>query len=155
MRIASLFSMNLSRLFHCSVIKVLRRCLCNSSYILSKAFVFVNNFFIFLCCRFKRQPAYLITGDRICQQLFSCIQKFFKSWPSHPMPSFVLTFLLSVPPHQRQLAYNSTASGRSQHISTRFPEVGHLPFFTAIVWIVPIICAILISVDCGWFFQGW
>ena len=70
MRITSLFSMNLSRLFHCSVIKVLVCCLCDSFYILSKAFVFVNNFFIFLCCRFKRQPVYLITGDRLCQQLF-------------------------------------------------------------------------------------
>mgnify|MGYP007105352444 CR=1 FL=1 len=45
----------------------------------------------------------------------------------------VLTFLLSVPPHQRQLAYNSTASGRSQHISGGFVEVGHLAVFTAIV----------------------
>ena len=46
------------------------RCLCDSFYILSKAFVFVNNFFIFLCCRFKRQPVHLITSDRLCQQLF-------------------------------------------------------------------------------------
>ena len=45
----------------------------------------------------------------------------------------VLTFLLSVPPHQRQLAYNSTAAGRSQHISGGFVEVGHLAVFTAIV----------------------
>ena len=29
-----------------------------------------TTFFIFLCCRFKRQPVYLITGDRLCQQLF-------------------------------------------------------------------------------------
>ena len=125
------------------------RCLCDSFYILSKAFVFVNNFFIFLYCRFKRQPVYLITGDRLCQQLFLPIQKFFKNWLSHPMPSVVLTFLLYVPLHQRQLAYNSTAAGRSQHISGGFVEVGHLAVFTAIVWIVPIICAILIFVACG------
>ena len=167
--------MNLSRLFHCSVIKVLVCCLCDSFYILSKAFVFVNNFFIFLCCRFKRQPVYLITSDRLCQQLFLFffvvvssnnlfilppaigfvnnfflpIQKFFKNWLSHPMPSVVLTFLLYVPLHQRQLAYNSTAAGRSQHISGGFVEVGHLAVFTAIVWIVPIICAIIIFVACG------
>lgn len=41
----------------------------------------------------------------------------------------VLTFLLSVPPHQRQLAYNSTAHGRSQYISAGFAEVGHLALF--------------------------
>ena len=50
---------------------------------------------------------------------------------------------------QWQLAYNSTAAGRSQHISGGFVEVGHLAVFTAIVWIVPIICAILIFVACG------
>lgn len=49
------------------------------------------------------------------------------------MPSVVLTFLLYVPLHQRQLAYNSTAAGRSQHISGGFVEVGHLAVFTAIV----------------------
>ena len=45
----------------------------------------------------------------------------------------VLTFLLSVPPHQRQLAYNSTAHGRSQYISAGFAEVGHLALFSIIV----------------------
>jgi hypothetical protein len=45
----------------------------------------------------------------------------------------VLTFLLSVPPHQRQLAYNSTAHGRSQYISAGFAEVGHLALFSVIV----------------------
>ena len=64
------------------------------------------------------------------------------------MPFFVRTFLLYVPPHQRQLAYNSTAHGRSQHISAVFSKVGHLPFFAAIVWIVPIICAILVFRAC-------
>jgi hypothetical protein len=44
----------------------------------------------------------------------------------------VFTFLLSVPPHQRQLAYNSTAYGRSQHILAAFSKVGHLPFFIVI-----------------------
>ena len=116
--------MNLSRLFHCSVIKV-------------------------LCSLSLRQLLYSIKSICLCQQLFLPIQKFFKNWLSHPMPSVVLTFLLYVPLHQRQLAYNSTAAGRSQHISGGFVEVGHLAVFTAIVWIVPIICAILIFVACG------
>ncbi len=61
------------------------------------------------------------------------------------MPSVFLTFLLHVPPHQRQLAYNSTASGRSQHILAGFVEVGHLAVFAVIVRIVPIICTIRFS----------
>ena len=48
-RIASLFSMNLSRLFHCSVIKVLCLLPFSNFYILSDVQVLVNNFFIFLC----------------------------------------------------------------------------------------------------------
>ena len=48
-RIASLFSMNLSRLFHCSVIKVLCSLPFSNFYILSDIQVLVNNFFIFLC----------------------------------------------------------------------------------------------------------
>ena len=52
----SLFSMNLSRLFHCSVIKVLCSLPFSNFYILSDIQVLVNNFFIFLCCRLKRQP---------------------------------------------------------------------------------------------------
>ena len=148
MRIASLFSMNLSRLFHCSVIKVLCCCLCDSFYILSKAFVFVNNFFIFLCCRFKRQPVYPITGDRLCQQLFSFHPEVFSRADCRiPCRLSSLLFLLYVPPHQRQLAYNSTAASRSQHISDGFVEVGHLPLFTVIVWIVPIISTILVYAE--------
>ena len=149
MRITSLFSMNLSRLFHCSVIKV-------------------------LCLLSLRQLLYFIKSICLCQQLFyfsllpfqatACLsyhrrsalstafffpsRSFFKSWLSHPMPSFVLTFLLYVPPHQRQLAYNSTAAGRSQHILAGFVEVGHLAVFAFIVWIVPIICAIYIFTGC-------
>ena len=60
----------------------------------------------------------------------------------------VLTFLLSVPPHQRQLAYNSTAAGRSQHISIGFAEVGHLALFPLIVRIVLIIRTILLHTTC-------
>ena len=56
MRIASLFSMNLSRLFHCSVIKVLCSLPFSNFYILSDIQVLVNNFLIFLCFRLKRQP---------------------------------------------------------------------------------------------------
>ena len=48
MRIASLFSMNLSRLFHCSVIKVLCSLPFSNFYILPDVQSLVNNFFIFL-----------------------------------------------------------------------------------------------------------
>ena len=50
-RIASLFSMNLSRLFHCSVIKVLCSLPFSNFHILPDVQSLVNNFFIFLCCR--------------------------------------------------------------------------------------------------------
>ena len=53
-RIASLFSMNLSRLFHCSVIKVLCLPLSFSGfYMLSQVSLLVNNFFNFLKLFFK------------------------------------------------------------------------------------------------------
>ena len=97
MRITSLFSMNLSRLFHCSVIKVLCSlslrqllyfiksiCLCQQLFYFSllsfqataclsyhQRSALSTTFFIFLCCRFKQQPVYFTTGDRLCQQLFS------------------------------------------------------------------------------------
>ena len=64
------------------------------------------------------------------------------------MPSVVLTFLLSAPPHQRQLAYNITAHDRSQHVSGVFVKVGHLPLFAAIVRIVAIFCTILLHTTC-------
>ena len=79
----------------------------NSSFRLAHLSYPVNNFFIFL--------------TKVL---------YFKLPQSLP---FSLPFLLSVPPHQRQLAYNSTAAGRSQHISGGFVEVGHLAVFTAIV----------------------
>ena len=60
----------------------------------------------------------------------------------------VLTFLLSVPPHQRQLAYNNTVHGRSQHISVGFAKVGHLALFPLIVRIVLIIRTILLHTTC-------
>ena len=47
-RIASLFSMNLSRLFHCSVIKVLCSLPFSNFYILSDVQALVNNFFNFI-----------------------------------------------------------------------------------------------------------
>ena len=97
MRITSLFSMNLSRLFHCSVIKVLCSlslrqllhfiksiCLCQQLFYFSllsfqataclsyhQRSALSTTFFIFLCCRFKQQPVHFTTGDRLCQQLFS------------------------------------------------------------------------------------
>ena len=92
LRIASLFSMNLSRLFHCSVIKVLCSLPFSNFYILPDVQVLVNNFFIFLCCCLKRQPYQIITGSHLCQQLFSCFQKFFQDRLSHPMPPVSLLF---------------------------------------------------------------
>ena len=60
-RIASLFSMNLSRLFHCSVIKVLYILLLFSNfYILSDIQVFVNNFFV-VRCQIMSCPAVSLT----------------------------------------------------------------------------------------------
>ena len=91
-RIASLFSMNLSRLFHCSVIKVLCLLPFSNFYILSDVQVLVNNFFIFLRCHLKRQPYQIITGSHLCQQLFSYFQKFFQDQLSHPMPPVSLLF---------------------------------------------------------------
>ena len=167
--------MNLSRLFHCSVIKVLCSlslrqllhsiksiCLCQQLFHFS-----LLSFQATACSSYHQRSALsttflfffvVVSSDSLfilppaigfVNNFFLPIQKFFKNWLSHPMPSVVLTFLLYVPPHQRQLAYNSTAAGRSQHISGGFVEVGHLAVFTAIVWIVPIICAILIFVACG------
>ena len=60
--------------------------------------------------------------SRLCQELFS-----FLFDDSIFIDSF---FVLS---YQRQLAYNITAHGRSQHVSGVFVKVGHLPLFTAIV----------------------
>ena len=121
----------------------------------------------------QRQLIYIITFTIACQQLFyfslllsqataildyhrqSSLSTTFFLLPevfsrsavaSHA--ACVLTFLLSVPPHQRQLAYNSTAHGRSQYILAAFSKVGHLPFFIVIVWIVPIICTILLHITC-------
>mgnify|MGYP006912825504 FL=1 len=135
------------KVFHCSVINV-------------------------RCCYFQQLVYFIISSSR-CQQLFyfsllsfqatailyyhsiaslsttfSFHPEVFQEWLSHPMPSVVLTFLLSAPPHQRQLAYNSTTAGRSQHILRGFTKVGHLPVFTVIVWIVPIICTILLHTTC-------
>ena len=122
---------------------------------------------------FKRQLLYFIKSICLCQQLFyfsllsfqataildyhsiaslsttfSFHPEVFQEWLSHPMPSVVLTFLLSAPPHQRQLAYNSTTAGRSQHILAAFSKVGHLLFFIVIAWIVQIICTILLYTTC-------
>ena len=86
-----LFSLNLSRLFHCSVIKVLAAfccrflltAVCVSSFIISCVQVFVNNFFNFsnklfsnclwICTvsRYSRwQLVYHTISSNICQHLF-------------------------------------------------------------------------------------
>ena len=141
--------MNLSRLFHCSVIKVLCVVVLATAFIFYQKHSSLSTTFLFFFVAVSSDSS-IILSPAVCfvNSFFLCIQKFFKGWLSHPMPSFVLTFLLYVSPHQRQLAYNSTATGRSQHISPRFPKVGHLPVFAAIVWIVLIICAILVFRAC-------
>ena len=62
--------MNLSRLFHCSVIKVLCSLSLRQLLYFIKSICLCQQLFYFSCCRFKRQPVHLITGDRLCQQLF-------------------------------------------------------------------------------------
>ena len=63
------FSWNLSRLFHCSVIKELFRS-CDSSLSLSQLFCSVKNFFIFFVAAYQQQLVYNIKLSTICQQLF-------------------------------------------------------------------------------------
>ena len=55
-------------------------------------FAFILKPYVFLCCRLKRQPYQIITGSHLCQQLFSCFQKFFQDRLSHPMPPVSLLF---------------------------------------------------------------
>ena len=133
MRIASLFSMNLSRLFHCSVIKVLCYCSSNSLFILSQAFVVVNNSFHFIssclfCCF---STAHL--GYHICHILSTTFLFFLTKVLYFKLPQslpFSLPFLLSVPPHQRQLAYNSTRFSISQQLFPHFDKERQFHKFT-------------------------
>ena len=75
-------------MFHCLVINVHCVCLSDSSYSLSRSFLFVKNFFHFfeasffetvfeVMCRSSRRLAYIITSSTACQQLFSVFLNFF------------------------------------------------------------------------------
>ncbi len=108
-RIASLFSMNLSRLFHCSVIKVLCSLSLRNFYILSNSKC-LSTTFLFFFVAVSSDSHIILSPASALSTTFFFLPEVFQDQLSHPMPSVVLTFLLSVPPHQRQLAYNSTAA---------------------------------------------
>ena len=131
-RIASLFSMNLSRLFHCSVIKVLCSLPFSNFYILSDVQALVNNFFYFSLLPSQATAILDYHRQSSLSTTFFLLSEVFSRSAVASHAACVLTFLLSVPPHQRQLAYNSTAHGRSQYILAAFSKVGHLPFFIVI-----------------------
>ena len=65
--------LNLSRLFHCSVIKVLCRCFRDSFCILSQLFASVKHFFIFLIflSAMLNNECYIITFIFHCQHVFT------------------------------------------------------------------------------------
>ena len=140
--------MNLSRLFHCSVIKVLCLLPFSNFYILSDVQVLVNNFFIFALLPSQATAILDYHRQSSLSTTFFLLPEVFSGSAVASHAACVLTFLLSVPPHQRQLAYNSTAHGRSQHISIGFAEVGHLALFPLIVRIVLIIRTILLHTTC-------
>ena len=108
MRIASLFSMNLSRLFHCSVIKVLCVLLLFSNfYILSDVQALVNNFFNFFEVIFYY--AALATA-------YISYHRFLRL--STTFLSFKLFFSCAAPP--RQLLDNTISTLHCQHFFTYF-----------------------------------
>ena len=148
--------MNLSRLFHCSVIKVLCSlslrqllyfiksiCLCQQLFYFS-----LLSFQATACSSYHQRSALsttflfffvVVSSDSLfilppaigfVNNFFLPIQKFFKNWLSHPMPSVVLTFLLYVPPHQRQLAYNSTRFSISQQLFPHYDKERQFHKFT-------------------------
>ena len=88
--------------------------------------------FIFLCCRLQATAILDYHRQSSLSTTFFLLSEVFSRSAVASHAACVLTFLLSVPPHQRQLAYNSTAYGRSQHILAAFSKVGHLLFFIVI-----------------------
>ena len=133
MRITSLFSMNLSRLFHCSVIKVLCSLSLRQLLYSIKSICLCQQLFYFSLLPFQATAISDYHRQSSLSTTFFLLPEVFSRSAVASHAACVFTFLLSVPPHQRQLAYNSTAAGRSQHISGGFVEVGHLAVFTAIV----------------------
>ena len=115
-RIASLFSMNLSRLFHCSVIKVLCSLPFSNFYILSDIQAFVNNFFIF---SFKLFHALYFNSSFRLTYLSYPVNNFFTfSWQKIYIKNRRIPCRLHVFPvnlsHQRQPANSITLAFKSQ-----------------------------------------
>lgn len=140
--------MNLSRLFHCSVIKVLCSLPFSNFYSLSDIQVLVNNFFYFSLLPSQATAISDYHRQSSLSTTFFLLPEVFSRSAVASHAACVPTFLLSVPPHQRQLAYNNTVHSRSQHISVGFAEVGHLALFPLIVRIVLIIRTILLHTTC-------
>ena len=137
-RIASLFSMNLSRLFHCSVIKVLYILLLFSNfYILSDIQVFVNNFFIFsfkLFCILYFKSSFRLT------YLSYPVNNFFTFFwqriyiKNRRIPCRLHVFPVSLS-HQRQLANSITLAFKSQPLFTVLSKKDNSCFFRRIVFL--------------------
>ena len=118
-RIASLFSMNLSRLFHCSVIKVLYILLLFSNfYILSDIQVFVNNFFIFSSKLFH--ALYFNSSFRLTYLSYPVNNFFTFFWQriyikNRRIPCRLHVFPVSLS-HLRQLVYTITSPCACQQL---------------------------------------
>ena len=130
--------MNLSRLFHCSVIKVLCILLLFSNfYILPDTQVFVNNFFIFsfkLFCILYFNSSFRLT------YLSYPVNNFFTfSWQkiyikNRRIPCRLHVFPVSLS-HQRQLANSITLAFKSQPLFTVLPKKDNSWFFRRIVFL--------------------
>ena len=132
LRITSLFSMNLSRLFHCSVIKVLYILLLFSNfYILSDIQAFVNNFFIF---SFKLFHALYFNSSFRLTYLSYTVNNFFTFFwqriyiKNRRIPCRLHVFPVSLS-HQRQLANSITLAFKSQPLFTVLPKKDNSCFF--------------------------
>ena len=91
-RIASLFSMNLSRLFHCSVIKVLCSLPFSNFCILSDVQVLVNNFFYFSLLPSQATAILGYHRQSSLSTTFFLLPEVFQDRLSHPMPPVSLLF---------------------------------------------------------------
>ena len=130
--------MNLSRLFHCSVIKVLYILLLFSNfYILSDIQVFVNNFFIFsfkLFCILYFNSSFRLT------YLSYPVNNFFTFFwqriyiKNRRIPCRLHVFPVSLS-HQRQLANSITLAFKSQPLFTVLSKKDNSCFFRRIVFL--------------------
>ena len=134
-----LFSLNLSRLFHCSVIKVLAAfccrflltAVCVSSFIVSCVQVFVNNFFIFsfkLFCILYFNSSFRLT------YLSYPVNNFFTFFwqriyiKNRRIPCRLHVFPVNLS-HQRQLANSITLAFKSQPLFTVLSKKDNSCFF--------------------------